>query len=238
MTYYCGNAYGGASMYQGAPAEVRSIVQQYVFHPSVGSTAPYNAHSYKNHTYENHTSHSHSVIEPFLRHDRPVSKFIADAQEIKGYVMSTFNKVTGKEFPENVLVHVLDKEKMQEAHPEWHQEVVGFAHNRLPSTSEIFAQQSTLDRLLLVIGHELGHVGSRPHPDRMLEEAKAFAFELAWLDAIKEHNIAGLSGAISVDPPAENGLHDAALHFALKSKKAGIAPLDLFTQLCNPHYFV
>ena len=57
------------------------------------------------------------------------------------------------------------------------------------------------------------------------EEAKAFAFEIAWMKAIREHNIGNLAGSIETGilSPANNGIHDVAFNFVrglLKEKTA------------------
>ena len=49
---------------------------------------------------------------------------------------------------------------------------------------------------MLTIGHELGHVLTKTLSRHHDEEAKAYAFSLVWIDAIKKNNIANLSGAI------------------------------------------
>ena len=77
-------------------------------------------------------------------------------------------------------------------------------------------RENQLDALLLVIGHEIGHVLTETLPNKHDEEAKAFAFSIEWAKTIKKHNIAGLGINIKQDldfEPARNGLHDVAFSF-------------------------
>ncbi|MEK7835220.1 MAG: hypothetical protein AAB298_03600, partial [Pseudomonadota bacterium] len=77
-----------------------------------------------------------------------------------------------------------------------------------------FAVAGNLDEVMLVIGHELGHVLSPTLSNGRAEEAKAFAFEMAWANAIFTNDIAGLQSSINEAAlsmkPAQNGLHDLA----------------------------
>ena len=65
------------------------------------------------------------------------------------------------------------------------------------------------------------------------EEAKAYAFELAWLKILKEHNVANLAEAINLGQPAENGLHDVAFKFVQDMMKKGRQAIEVFHQLVN-----
>ena len=82
-----------------------------------------------------------------------------------------------------------------------------------------------------IIPHELGHVLSRSLADKRDEEAKAFAFSFAWMETIKENNIAGLGRSIVFDNPAKNGIHDIAFNFTWKLIKEGKQALELYWDL-------
>ena len=62
------------------------------------------------------------------------------------------------------------------------------------------------------------------------EEAKAFAFEFAWIETIIQNNIAGLSNAFNPGA-AKNGLHDVALQYVEYLIKNGKTALQVFTDL-------
>ena len=68
-------------------------------------------------------------------------------------------------------------------------------------------------------------------PNKHDEEAKAFAFSLAWMKAIKENNIANLAASINLEKPARNGLHNIALDFVLKLTNAGRRAIDVYVEL-------
>jgi hypothetical protein len=57
-------------------------------------------------------------------------------------------------------------------------------------------------------------------PDSRDEEAKAFAFSMAWMETIKKHNIAGIGNSI-LPNPARNGLHDVAYEYLLELIQKG-----------------
>ncbi|MBW2995994.1 hypothetical protein KY332_01705 [Candidatus Woesearchaeota archaeon] len=164
-------------------------------------------------------TYSHSISH-FLNPVRPLSVFVGEAKEIKGFVEEAFKALTGQEFPDDIIVRVVEEEEMKKMHPA---NVLGFAINRkhLGLPSEIFVKKDLLDRLMLTIGHELGHVLTRRLADNKDEEAKAFAFSLAWMKKIKEENIANLSTVIQLDKPAENGVHNVALDFILNLVNKG-----------------
>ena len=97
---------------------------------------------------------------------------------------------------------------------------------------KIFIKENDLDKVMLVIGHELGHVLTPTLPNMHDEEAKAFAFELAWMEAIVEDNIANLKENISLDfKPAANGLHDVAFGFVKNLVNTGKKALDILEQI-------
>ena len=98
--------------------------------------------------------------------------------------------------------------------------------------SEIFIKEDLLDKVMLTLGHELGHVLTKRLNNNKDEEAKAFAFSIAWMRTIKQHNIGNLATSIQLDQPARNGLHDVALDFILNKVKQK-EPLDVWKQITN-----
>ena len=97
--------------------------------------------------------------------------------------------------------------------------------------SEIFVKNDFLGRVLLTFGHELGHVLTQTLNHAQDEEAKAYAFSLAWMRLIKEHNIAGLKEAIVTERPAENGLHNVAFNFVEDLQKRGKGWWEIYQEL-------
>ena len=113
---------------------------------------------------------------------------------------------------------------------QWHPGILGFSINRCGfGISEIFVLKSDAIRTLLVIGHEIGHVLTPTLENHLNEEAKAFAFGLAWARKIKEKNIFNLS--INLGEPAKNGLHNAAFNWVIDKIVSGFEPLKLYEAL-------
>jgi|GEM_PF-1353619 len=178
------------------------------------------------------------ITTGLLKPRRPPTQFVEAAYEIKGLVTDTFEKLTGQQFPDDILVSVCDEEEMKRIHEQnggkWNRGIMGFAINRQPDTSAIFIKQNDLDALMLTVGHEIGHVLSNRIKDDISEEAKAFAFELAWAKTIVENDIGGLAANFNVNfMPAENGLHDRAFAFVQKEVKMGKEALRLFFELAK-----
>ena len=100
-------------------------------------------------------------------------------------------------------------------------------------SSEIFVRLSSMAEMLVVAGHELGHVLTPQLWNMPTEEAKAYSFMLEWLSTIKLYNIAGLGAELRIPDPAKNNMHDTALGFVLEMEKQGWKPLNIFRGLCE-----
>ncbi len=182
------------------------------------------------------SSYQSSITTGLLKQRRPHTQFIEDAEEVEGLVRKTFETLTGQAFPDDIVVRVLGEEEMKNSHSAnggvWNQGIMGFAINRNPEPSNIFVRKNHLDALMLTIGHELGHVLSSRLSSELDEEAKAFAFELAWAKCIVENDIGGLAENFDVGfEPAANGLHDKAFAFVQSMVKQGKEAMKLFWAL-------
>ncbi|MBI2145499.1 hypothetical protein HYU18_04215 [Candidatus Woesearchaeota archaeon] len=169
----------------------------------------------------------------FLNPSRPATSFIGDAAQIPDLIKEAFAATTGRQFPQGIAVTVAPRTILQQMHKHFFsQGVVGLSFN---ASREVFAVAGNLDEVMLVIGHELGHILSPTLGNAHSEEAKAFAFEAAWASAIFEKDIGGLrtsinSAALSLKP-AQNGLHDLAFAFVKAATIAGKEPLLLHSEL-------
>ncbi|MBT4824516.1 hypothetical protein HN695_03885 [Candidatus Woesearchaeota archaeon] len=173
------------------------------------------------------------VPENFLALYRPDTQFIEKAQEIEEHIKDTFRLVTGYELPSHIKITICDEDKFKILHKsnggEWSPGIQGFA---VHLNNQVVIKQNKLDVVMLVLGHEIGHVLSAPLNNQHDEEAKAFAFELAWMKAIKDNNIANLAENININfQPASNGLHDVAFGFVKKLVSAGKRAIDVFKGL-------
>lgn len=175
------------------------------------------------------------VADNFLNPRRPQTQFIDDASSIQRYVEEAFEKTTGNKLPENIMISVVDKEELKQIHErnggKWSDNIQGFSLNGYP-IKYVFVKNNDLDRVMLVLGHEIGHVLSPPIKDKATEEAKAFAFEFAWMKTIVEENIANLADNINLNfEPANNGLHDVAWNFVRKAAKLGKTAMEIYTEI-------
>jgi len=173
------------------------------------------------------------ITTGLLKPKRPLTQFVDNAEEIKGITKQTFEELTGQPFPDDIIVRVCSEEELKKAHTanggKWNPGIMGFALNRSPQPSTIFVRQNHLDALMLTVGHEIGHVLTPSLGNPVDEEAKAFAFELAWAKTIIENDIGGLKANFNVDfMPAQNGLHDKAFAFVQNIVKKGMDSLRLF----------
>src|SRR3989338_6068850 len=170
--------------------------------------------------FPNQGKKEYHATDGFLKLYRPKTQFIEAAADIESLVKETFKHTTGKDFPDNIVVRVLDKEEMKQVHEQnggiWSDSIQGFSmnSNRNNSAKQVFVKQADLDKVMIVVGHEIGHVLTASLGNAHDEEAKAFAFEFAWIESIMKHNIGNLKENFTLDlKPANNGLHDVASNF-------------------------
>lgn len=166
-----------------------------------------------------HTEY-HFLPDNFIRPGKE-GAFIADAEEIRPFIEQTFQNMFNLPFPNNINVRILNEKEFRKIAP--HPGTIGLSLNRTKQggISEIFVLQDSLARVMLTIGHELGHVLTETLADQHDEEAKAYAFSLAWMKSVKDHNIANLGDAIVLENPAQNGLHNISFVFVQKMLAAG-----------------
>lgn len=180
--------------------------------------------------------------EFFLNPKRPKTEFIGEITKIKHYITKTFQLLTGKQFPDTISIKLCKRDELKGLHikfgGKWDEGIQGFAINTKP-ISQIFVKQNDLDRLMLTIGHEIGHVMSPMLQDQTKEEAKAFAFELAWTRTIAENGIAHLKHAFNLTPnPAVNGLHNVAFEMVKKEIDEGKQPMEIFSDLIKKDFSI
>jgi len=172
------------------------------------------------------------VHTSFLAADRPQTQFIGHAAQVRTWIEEAFEKLVGEKFPKNLRVIIGSEDDIRaHHHGTWSRGILGFSLNRQGvGTSEIYIKENNLDILMLTIGHEIGHVMSPTLPSPHDEEAKAFAFELAWVNTLITHNIAGLAECFHPEP-AHNGLHDVAYRFVRHIIEQGTSAIDVFANL-------
>jgi hypothetical protein len=170
--------------------------------------------------------------EEFLMPSRPLTHFVFEAKNIMGLVEQAFFATTKQKLPENIMITVAARELLQQRLPQFtNTAVVGLSLNNSTSVSEIFVVSSSLDAVMITIGHEIGHVITSTLANQQQEE-KAFAFQAAWSRAIFENDIGGLRSCIKQDfSPARNGVHDFAFSLVKNILNSGEQPLQLFNRL-------
>ena len=185
-------------------------------------------------------SSNHSFTpEIFLNPSRPRAGFIDDNNEIIVFVDETFELMTNQKLPSSISMNVLPFDEFKALHSSfgsWSDGILGFSING--SAKKIFIRENHLDALMLVIGHEIGHVLTDSLPNKHDEEAKAFAFSMEWAKTIKKHNIANLGISIKDDfdfQPARNGLHDVAFSFVNFLVKNGRKAIELHDDLARQY---
>ncbi len=162
------------------------------------------------------TQHEESIHHTFLLPSYVLKQFIGKTEKIEHYVKRTFRLLMGFEFPKNIIIKICSKEELKSifekiSNEKWSEGILGFSINN-QILNKIYIMENDLDK--------------------KLEEAKAFAFELAWARIIVEHDIAFLSKAIKLFPnPAKNGIHDSAFEFVLEKIKKGKKPMEIYEEL-------
>jgi hypothetical protein len=96
-------------------------------------------------------------------------KFVGKAEDVQEFVEEAFMKLFDQQFPDDIKVSVLNEKHFRRIAP--HPSTIGVSFNRrkLGLLSEIFILNDSLGRVLLTIGHEIGHVLtptlSNPHDE-------------------------------------------------------------------------
>src|SRR3989338_6639107 len=216
---------------------------------------------YQNQKYLINYIASHSFApEIFLDPSRPKARFVDDSNEVKRISEETFelmaqskikdfwctensrNFLVNEKLPENISINVLQFEEFKSLHlafGPWNNGILGFSING--NHKQVFVRENHLDALMLVIGHEIGHVLTDTLSNKHDEEAKAFAFSLEWAKTIKKHNVANLGMNIKEEidfQPARNGLHDVAFAFVDFMVKKGRKAMELHGDLIKRYISV
>lgn len=184
---------------------------------------PYLPASRESHAYMPKSS-SYNIFTPHLEYHfqpdhflKPGKQgiFVGKAEEIREFVEEAFEKIFHLSFPGDVKLSICSAQEFRKIAPSLNTVGVSFNRKKYGLLSEIFILNDSVGRVMLTIGHELGHVLTSTLENSHDEEAKAFAFSLAWMKIIQEHNIANLHDAIILEQPAHNGLHNVAFSFVL-----------------------
>lgn len=208
-------------------------VQQYF-----SSSQIENAYFGQNQYFQRGEDIHNAISDLFLAPNRPATPLVSEFGAVKEITEETYKQLTGQEFPHDsvkvfVLPEIMFKQVFLATGNYWNEGIQGFSINKYGhGTSEIFVRENNLDSVLLTMGHELGHILSKPLPNLKDEEAKAHAFSIAWMNTIRDNNIAGLKPNILLNP-AKNGIHDAGLEIVDHLMSAGISALDAFKTLAH-----
>lgn len=174
----------------------------------------------------------------FLAQHSTEARNINSIGEIKEHVETCFEETTGFPFPDDISIEILESEEFKRTATNLGNGFVkgttGFSLNSNGhGMNKIYILNGPLDRVMLVIGHELGHVLTPTLKERHDEEAKAFAFEMAWAKAIHENNIANLAFNINPQLPARNGLHDVSHMFIVQMSRIEKNAMKIYNKMTN-----
>lgn len=177
--------------------------------------------------------------EIMLEPSRPKARFVDDNNEAKAIADDIFELMMNEKLPNDISISILPFDEFRALHSgfgNWSSGILGFSLNG--KDKKIFVKENHLDSLMLVIGHEIGHVLTKTLPNKHDEEAKAFAFSVEWAKTIKKHNVANLGLNIKEDmdfQPARNGLHDVAFSFVDFMVKKGRNAMQLHDDLSRKY---
>lgn len=172
----------------------------------------------------------HFIPNNFLKPEKN-SMFIGKAEEIRADVEEAFEKIFNRSFPDDVKISILDQKKFNKL--TFSHQAIGLSINRSEQglLSEIFVLNGSLGKVMLTIGHELGHVLTPTLDNAHDEEAKAYAFSLIWMKVIKEYNLANLADTIITETPAFNGLHNISFKFVQDLIFQGRKEAEIYNEL-------
>jgi hypothetical protein len=235
---YQGASSSSIASYDSVSFSIAETRPESEFIPSAAkSILPYSMKQYAEGTYLQKTTQGNYTIpsKHFLNDNRPLTRFVGESLAIEEEIKEAFRKTTGKELPEDIIIRVCDKTELRAIHELnngiWDEGIQGFAINRKKrGISEVFVGKGELAQVMLTLGHEIGHVLSESLPSQIDEEAKAFAFSMAWMKAIYKHNIAGLKTCINPNP-ANNGVHNKAFAFVASLIGKGRKAIEIYADL-------
>jgi hypothetical protein len=202
------------------------------------SSSLQNAYFGQNNYFQNKEKTHEAISDLFLAPNRPSTPLVSEFGAIKEVTEETYKQLTGQDFPHDsvkvfILPEIAFKKVFSTTGNYWNEGIQGFSLNRYGhGISEVFVRENNLDSVLLTLGHEIGHILSKPLLNLKDEEAKAHAFSIAWMNTIRDNNIAGLKPNILLNP-AKNGIHDAGLEIVDYLMSAGISALDAFRTLAH-----
>ena len=190
---------------------------------------PYSVNQ-QNYTFLNPKAEYHFIPEHFLKPGKE-GLFVGRAEEVREFVEEVFEKIFHQPFPNTIKLSILNQEQFRKIAPS--PGTIGLSLNRSQEglLSEVFVLNDSLGRVMLTIGHELGHVLTASLSNVHHEEAKAYAFSLLWMEVIKEHDIANLGEAIITEHPANNGLHDLAFALVVAELKTGKSAQQIYGEI-------
>ena len=198
---------------------------------------------YSNHEYPTSYDSGHSFnASIFLSRSRPKTRFFNHNNDITKIAKEIFELMNHAEMPQNISINILPLETFKFTHSHfgiWSNGILGFSING--ANKEIFVRENQLDELIIVVGHEIGHVLTSTLPNKHDEEAKAFAFSIEWAKTIKKFNVANLGLSIKNEfefQPARNGLHDMSFEFVSLMINQGRKALDLHDDLVKRYVSV
>lgn len=182
--------------------------------------------------------------------------FVSNALQVKDYVKQAFDllidvgsKVKVKDtygmgyfFDINgISVKVLDKPTFKAVYninskKEYNDLTLGFAFSKHYASWNFdqvaYVLEGNLFKVMKVIGHEIGHLVERPMINPVVEEAKAYAFEMAWGRVVQGNDIGGLRNTTIANLRMPNANpHAEAAMLVKEMVEAGYNPLDLFYEI-------
>ncbi len=195
--------------------------------------SPFHSYQQKAKTYDPlPTKHAEYHFQPnsFLKLGKE-GIFVGEAIQIQSHIEKTFEKIFNLPFPNNIKISILNEKKFRKiaSHPS----TIGVSFNSNGSSilSEIYVLNDSLAKVMLTLGHELGHVLTPTLQNPHNEEAKAYAFSFIWMDTIRQHNIADLKNSFVEELPAHNGLHDKAYNFVQEKNQEGYSYNKVYLEL-------
>ena len=192
-----------------------------------------------NKNYETVLHHSQQYYfspNPFLNPNRKRQRFIGKDEDIESLINEAFEKTTNTQLPDDIDIVICSEKEFKEKLDIDNPGVRGVTLNRrhMGQITQVFVKEDELDKVMLTIGHELGHAITLPINNEIQEEAKAFAFQIAWMQNVHEHDIGNLKFSINLDfNPATNGVHNVAFNQVAHLVSNGDSPLIIFNKIIN-----
>lgn len=167
--------------------------------------------------------------------------FVNMSSQIIDEVQRAIKIITDDFLPKDLEIKICNKVNIIEAFRKYNpnelytDSIRGFALNS-NDKKEIYVVEDIIQKLIITLGHEIGHIMTPKRINTVTEEAKAYAFQLVFLKTVIDNNILNLRNKITLEhigKPAINGIHNVAFSWINSFLMDGYTSKEIYEQIIS-----